>query len=156
MENFKRILVVSRLTQYSADAVQAGISLAKSFGAELKVLHLITNPVDQQALNAPLPYKDERHKSYASLQQEEKEELEKVLRREMGTNYPVNIIVREGKPGDEVPKVVRDEQIDLIVMLAHEEGRLEHWLFGREEDQVVRRMPCSILLIKKEPGPVKW
>jgi nucleotide-binding universal stress UspA family protein len=155
MENFKRILVVSRLTQYSADAVQAGISLAKSFNADLKVLHLITYPVDQQALNAPLPYKDDRHKSYASIQQEEKEELEKVLRREMGS-VPVNIIVREGKPGDEVPRVVKDERIDLIVMLAHEEGRLEHWLFGTDEDKVVRKMPCSILLIKKEPGPVKW
>jgi nucleotide-binding universal stress UspA family protein len=52
--------------------------------------------------------------------------------------------------------VVSEEKIDLIVMLAHEEGRIEHALFGGENDAIIRRMPCSILLVKKEPGPVKW
>jgi nucleotide-binding universal stress UspA family protein len=40
-----------------------------------------------------------------------------------------------------------------MVMLAHEEGRLEHFLFGRTNDELLRRMPCSILLVKSEPAP---
>ena len=41
-------------------------------------------------------------------------------------------------------------------MLSHEEGHLEHFLFGRSNHELVRKMPCSILLVKKEPGPVAF
>jgi nucleotide-binding universal stress UspA family protein len=41
-------------------------------------------------------------------------------------------------------------------MLAHEEGRLEHFLFGRSNEEILRALPCSILLVKKEPGAVNY
>jgi hypothetical protein len=40
-----------------------------------------------------------------------------------------------------------------IVMLAHEEGRMEHFLSGRSYDDLIRKMRYSILSVKKEPGP---
>lgn len=156
MENIKRILVVSRMTQYCREAVQVSISVAKKYGAELRVLHLISNPVDQEALNAPLPFPDGRHKSYLSLQEEAKEELDKILREEMRSGFPIKLIIKDGKPADEIVKVVKEEQIDLMVLLAHEEGRLEHLLFGKDNEAIIRKMPCSILLVKKEPEPVAW
>lgn len=153
MENIKRILVVNRLTAYSRDAVQAGISVARKYRADLFLLHLVENPVDQEALNAPLPYKDERHKSYLSVQQAEKDELDKILR---NSELPIKMIIRDGKPADEIAKVVKEQNIDLLVMLAHEESRLEHTLFGGDDDKIIRRMPCSMLLVKREPDAVKW
>ncbi|MEJ2023522.1 MAG: universal stress protein [Deltaproteobacteria bacterium] len=57
---------------------------------------------------------------------------------------------------NKVLKVVQDENIDLLIMLAHEEGHLEHFLFGHSNEHIIRRMPCSILLVKKEPEPVKY
>ena len=53
------------------------------------------------------------------------------------------------RAADEIKKVVEDEKIDLIVMLAHEEGRFEHFLFGRTNDAILRKLPASILLVKK-------
>ena len=38
------------------------------------------------------------------------------------------------------------------IMLAHSEWRLEHFLFGRIREEIIRKTPCSILLIKEEPG----
>jgi nucleotide-binding universal stress UspA family protein len=156
MEEIKRILVVSRMSQYCKEAVQIGISMAKKYTADLTVLHLISNPVDQEALNAPLPYPDERHKSYLSLQEETKAELDKLLRREMECGLPIKLLIKDGDPADEIAAVVKEEKIDLMVMLAHQETRLEHILFGRESDEIIRRMPCDILLVKREPDPVKW
>lgn len=156
METIKRILVVSRMTQNCPHAVQIGISLAKKYGSDLQVLHLISNPVDQEALNAPLPFPDERHKTYSSIQQEAKEELDKLLRKEINSGIPIKIMVKEGNPVDEVVQVVKEGKIDLMILLAHEEGRLEHMLFGRENDDIIRKMPCSILLVKKEPESIVW
>ena len=33
-------------------------------------------------------------------------------------------------------------------------GRLEDLLFNRSNDELVRKMPCSIMLVKKEPEPI--
>jgi hypothetical protein len=38
-------------------------------------------------------------------------------------------------------------------MLAREEGHLEHFLIDKSNHDLVRKMPCSIPLVKKEPGP---
>jgi nucleotide-binding universal stress UspA family protein len=156
MEKIKHILVVSRMSQYCKEAVGIGISLARKYGSRISVLHLVSNPVTMEALNAPLPFPDDKHKSYASIQEEAKEELDKILKQEVHSGLPINILIKEGRPIDEVVQTVKDEGIDLIVMLAHEEGRLEHLLFGRDNDAVIRRMPCSILLVKREPESVVW
>jgi nucleotide-binding universal stress UspA family protein len=63
-------------------------------------------------------------------------------------------MIKEGEPTKEILKVVEEEKIDLTIMLAHEEGRLEDFLFGRSNEDIIRKMPCSVLLAKKEPGPV--
>jgi hypothetical protein len=39
-------------------------------------------------------------------------------------------------------------------MLAHQEGHVEHLFFGRSNDELVRKMPCSIMLVKKEPEAI--
>lgn len=156
MEKIERILVVSRMSQNCREAVQAGISLAKKYGAGLQVLHLMNNPVPMEALNAPLPFPDDRHKTRVSIQDEAKEELDRILSNEINSGFPIKITVRDGDALDEIVQVVDEEKIDLMVLLAHEEGRLEHMLFGRENDAIIRKMPCSILLVKKEPEPVIW
>ena len=156
MEKIKHILVVSRLSQYCREAVGIGISLAKKYDSQLSVLHLVSNPVSMEALNAPLPFPDGRHKSYASIQEEVREELDKILKEEISAGLPIKILIKEGRPIDEIVQTVKEEGIDLLVLLAHEEGRLEHLLFGRDNDAVIRRMPCSILMVKREPESVVW
>jgi nucleotide-binding universal stress UspA family protein len=68
---------------------------------------------------------------------------------EKDKGLPVTIKVRDGQPAEEIKKVVEEEKIDLIVMLAHEEGRLEHFLFGHTNDAILRKLPASILMVKK-------
>jgi nucleotide-binding universal stress UspA family protein len=156
MEKIKHILVVSRLSQYCREAVGIGISLARKYDSQLSVLHLVSNPVSMEALNAPLPFPDGKHKSYASIQEEVREELDKILKEEISAGLPIKILIKEGRPIDEIVQTVKEEGIDLLVLLAHEEGRLEHLLFGRDNDAVIRRMPCTILLVKREPEAVAW
>jgi nucleotide-binding universal stress UspA family protein len=156
MENIRRILVVSRMTPYCREAIHYGVSLARKYKAELQVLHLVSNPGDMKAVNAPGLIPGEEYKNYLNMQREAKEELHKVIKKEIRDGFLIKELVSDQDPVKEIEKVVREEKIDLIVMLAHEEGWLEHALFGGEKDSIIRSLPCSILLVKKEPGPVKW
>lgn len=160
MEDFKRVLVVDRMSEYCRDAVQTGISIARKYGAQLQVLRLISSPVSTasmagSAVNAPSAIPDDT-RNYASAQEQAREELDKIIRKEATAGFHINVIIREGKPVDEIVQVVKEEKIDLMVLLSHEEGRLEHMLFGHDNDAILRRMPCSVLLIKREPEPVDW
>ena len=155
MKSFRRILVISRLIPYSRKAITIGVSIAHQNDAELYVLHLVSNPVDMMALNAPGQFPAEEYKKYNNSLQEAKELLNTVVEQEKQNGCSIKELVSDRDPVEEIERVVREEKIDLIIMSAHEEGRIEHALFGGENDTIVRRMPCSILLVKNEPGPVK-
>ncbi len=153
MEDINRILVVSRETKYCREAVHYGISLARKYGAELSIIHVVHNPFGLEGWNLPTVALD---KEYENIIKEAKEDLERIVKTEKAKGLPIKELIREGEPTAEILKAVKEEKADLLVMLAHEEGRLEHFLFGRSNEELIRRMPCSILLVKKEPEAVKW
>lgn len=149
MGNFRNILVISRMIPYSRGAIKAGISLARKYDAKLLVLHLISNPVDLMAVNAPGLFPDEQYKNYLSGQQEAKEHLDKLIKQEIRDGFPIKELISDRDPVEEIVRVVSEENIDLILMSAHTEGRIEHALFGGENDAILRKMPCSIMLVKR-------
>lgn len=148
MEDVKRILVVSRDTKYCRKAVHYGVSLAKKYGAELYVIHVVHDPFSLEGWNLPIPSVEDEYKR---LLRETREELGATIASEKEKGMKVKELVKEGDPAMEIFQVVKDESIDLIIMLAHEEGRMEHFLFGRSNDEIIHKMPCSILMVKKEP-----
>lgn len=149
MENIRNILVISRMIPYSREAIKVGISLARKSDAKLMVLHLVSNPVDLMAINAPGLLPDEEYKKYNNSLQEAKEQLDKLIKQETRDGFPIKELASDRDPLEEIVKVVKEEKIDLIVVSAHEEGRIEHALFGGENDAIIRKMPCSIMLVKK-------
>jgi nucleotide-binding universal stress UspA family protein len=153
MEEIKKILVVSRMTKYCREAVQYGISLARKYDAELFVIHVVHNPFGLEGWNLPMVSLTEE---YRNILKDAKEDLDRIIRNEKGTGLPITELIKEGDPTEEVVNTVREEKIDLMILLAHEEGRLEHLLFGRSNEELIRRLPCTVLLVKKEPKAVWW
>ena len=150
MHDIKRILVVSRMTKYCQKAFHYGVSLAKLTGAELYVMHAIHNPFGLEGWSVGALSVE---KEFQTIVREAKEDLDALIDAENEKGVPIRKLIREGEPTGEILKAVKEENIDLIIMLAHEEGRLEHFLFGRSNEELIRKMPCSILMVKKEPGP---
>jgi len=153
MKDIKRILVVSRMTQYCRKAVRYGMSMAEECGAELYVIHVIHNPFGYEGWNLPMvSLKGE----YKRIQEKAKAYLDAIIASEKTDDLVVEELIKPGEPTKEILKVVQEKNIDLIIMLAHEEGHLEHFLFGASNEQLIRKMPCSIFLVKKEPEPVRY
>ena len=153
MEDVKKILVVSRMTRYCGKAVHYGVSLAKKYGAALSVVHVMHDPFGIEGWNLPMPNLE---KDYQNLLKKSQQQLDDIIASENKSGMHIDVLIREGEPTTEILAVVKEKKIDLLVMLAHEEDRLEHFLFGRSNEALIRRMPCSILLVKKEPGPAAF
>ncbi len=153
MEDIKRILVVSRMTKNCAKAVHYGVSLAKKYGAELTVVHVVHDPFGIEGWNLPLPNLE---KDYQNLLKKSRRQLDDIITNENKSGMHIDVLIREGEPTAEILAVIKEKRIDLVIMLAHEEGHLEHFLFGKSNHELVRKMPCSIVLVKKEPGPAAF
>ncbi len=147
MEDINRILVVSRKTTYCRLAVHYGISLSKKYGASLYVIHVVHNPFGLEGWNLPPLVQN-----YPLLLQKSKEDIDAAINTEREKGMEIKEVIREGDPTEVILHVIKEENIDLLVMLAHEEGRMEHFLFGISNEELIRRMPCSIFLVKKEPA----
>ncbi len=148
MDKLKHILVVSRMVKYDAEAIQVGASLARKYGANLTVIHVIHDPFGVEGWNLPMPNLD---KDYQNLLKKTRQELDKLVERERTRGTSIEVTLREGEPTKEILQIVKEKQVDLIVLLAHEEGHLEHFLFGKSNHELILKMPCSIMLVKKEP-----
>jgi len=151
MENIKHILVVSRMVKYDAKAIHFGASLAQKYGARLTVIHVIHDPFGIEGWNLPMP---NLGKDYQNLLKTTRRQLDKIIEQEQSRGVAIDVMLKEGDPTKEILLTVKEKQIDLLIMLAHEEGHLEHFLFGRSNRELILKMPCSILLVKKEPQHV--
>jgi len=116
-------------------------------------MHVVHDPLIFGGWNLPIPSLEEE---YRTMLKEAKKELNAIIKKEKSKGLKVKELLKERKPAEVVLNAVKEENIDLIIMLAHEEGRLEHFLFGRSNKEIVRALPCSILLVKKEAGVVNY
>ncbi len=155
MDDIKRILVLSRMTRHCKRAVDYGISLAKKYKAELFILHVFHNPFGLEGWNVPVASLPELEAEYKKIQQDAKKDIDKLIVSEQTEEMPINVIIREGNPNKELFKIIDDKKIDLLIFLAHSEGRLEHLLTGGSNEEIIRKMPCSLLMVKQEPKGVQ-
>jgi nucleotide-binding universal stress UspA family protein len=154
MENdIKKILVVSRSTKHCRQAVHQGISLARKYNAELTIVHIIHDPFGYAGWNVPMISLE---KDYKRMIEEAKVDLDRMIREEKGKGLPIRELIREGDPTHEVLKIVNDEKIDLLIMSHYEETRLEHFLFCKSNEELIRKMPCSIQLVKNVLPTADW
>jgi universal stress protein A len=155
MDDVKRILVVSRSTKHCKKAIDYGISLAKQDGAKLYVLHVFDDPFGLEAWSLPVVSLQEIQEEYKRMQEKARSDLNRIIEAEKDTGISIEVSIMDGDSDEKILDFVKDKDIDLLIMLAHEEGRLEHLLFGRSIDRIIRKLPCSVLLVKQEPGPTQ-
>jgi nucleotide-binding universal stress UspA family protein len=147
MESINKILAVSWVTQYCERTVHTAVSLAEKYNAELFVIHVIDTSL-LHGWNLPMrSYEEERGKYMDQL----KSELNGIISREKKGDITTQTLVKEGEPVTEILKVIEKEKIDLLILRVNQESRFEHFLVGGSNDELIRKMPCSIYLLKNEP-----
>lgn len=139
-----RILAATDLTSSSDRALDRATALAREWDGELVVLHVLQpDPVSVLASRrsgAP----SWRSPPDPSVMAESR------IRRDLrDPPADVSIIVQEGEPARVILDVAEREQCDLVVMGA---GRADTpALLGDTVDQLVRRCPVSVLIVKTRP-----
>lgn len=144
MEEIKHILVVSRMTTYCRKAIHYGISLAQKYSAELSVIHVLYNPFEH--MNMPMISLEEEHKRD---RKRIKKELDKIINDERKKGVEIKEFIKEGEPAAQIMKIIEVENIDLVILHAHKDSYWDHFNYGYRSDEIIRKIPCSVLLLKE-------
>ncbi|MBI3467461.1 MAG: universal stress protein [Planctomycetes bacterium] len=143
---FRKILCPVDQSRVAAHGLRNALRLAQVFGGEMVVLTVIPEVGWLTAATETKQLVD------AKIEYELKscEEFETFLETIPTNGVKVSREVRRGVPHREVAAAVQDHQIDLIVMGATGRTGLVRVLLGSTTRQLLRHLPCSMLIVKQE------
>ena len=143
----KKVLVATDFGPASESALRYAQALARGFGAELQVLHVVENilarAIDGYGYAAISPEvqldveRAGRQQTEALLSDEDRRELNAVA-----------ATITSNSPADAIVEYARKNGIDLIVMGTHGRGTIGHLFMGNVAERVVRVAPCPVLTVR--------
>ena len=142
----KNILVAVTAAEDCVKVIGYAAKVARQLDGRLYILDVVHNPFAYQGWNLPMISLDEE---YQRLLKKGREQLHGLVNEEIKKGLQAEAMVREGDPATVITQVVDEKKIELLVIAAHPEDRIEHYLFGRVNDKLLRKMPCSILLFNE-------
>nr|WP_320015504.1 universal stress protein [uncultured Desulfobacter sp.] len=150
MKHPERILVVSMGTKQALKAVQWGISLARNYGAELFITHIVHNPFGLKGWSLPISSAKIIKDEFTKILEDAHKDLQDYIKTEDSEGLTIQESVIQGNPVQEITKLISEKNIDLMVMTAHEQGYIEHLMMGNDIRELIQKMPCSLFLVKRE------
>lgn len=152
---FKKILVPVDFSPCSEEAFRVALALARTFQAELLLVHVIDtsalavfNQMGLLAVPSDAQGQKRRLRHHARLN------VRRLLESEAAKGVTVTRIVLEGGPFVEIAKTARTEKVDLVVMGSYggRSGSMDKIFFGSTAEKVVRTAGCPVLTV---PLPLK-
>lgn len=140
--SIKRILVAYDFSDYAELALQNAVAFAQAYGAELHLLHIISESARH---SSELGWSD-RTVNY--LYHQTNERLQKALPPPARKLHKLLTPVRWGKPYREILAYAEEHDIDLTAMGAHGADFGLSALFGSNADRVLRQAPGAFLVAR--------
>ena len=142
---FKKILVTTDFSEFSLYAVPYAVEMARKFGAELILGHVIEpiiGPADFAWGSYNVAEIEAKSREYAL------ENLEKVRKEHFPHDLQSSTWLGYGNPFKEVISYVKEEMCDLIVISTHGLTGLSHIIFGSTTEKIVRKSPVPVLTVR--------
>jgi nucleotide-binding universal stress UspA family protein len=92
----------------------------------------------------------ELKKTFDAAIEQAKQKLEKVADRVREAQIEVKAQISLGSPYEEIVKVAKAEEVELIVIATHGYTGFKHFLMGSTAERVVRIAPCPVLVVREE------
>ena len=143
-----RILVPVDFSSRSREGLQYAIGFANEFGAKIFLLH--ATYLGYICSSEGIALYDVRGLQEAARKSAERQ-MRKLLRTVNFGRAKFETVFTNGSPALDICASAKDHDIDLIITSTHGFTGLTHILMGSVAEQVVRRAPCSVLVVPSHP-----
>ena len=150
-----KILVPTDFSQTAQWAVEVAIDIAKRWGVEIILLHVVEQPV-KRSFNAQgqidMLEGWEEKLFMMKLIEKSKAQLEDIAIEVETAGIRVSQVLRLGNPYHGISSLITDHNIDLVVMGTSSHSKIEKFLVGSTTEKVVRSSKCPVLTIREKPS----
>lgn len=140
---YKKILIATDGSEYTKNAVDYGIDLAKCTGAKLYAIYVIDT-----AAFASIPMDAAWESMYELLNQEGNQAIKYVVEKAESEGLEIEGKLIEGHPADEIIKSSESNAVSLIVMGTLGKSGLDRFLLGSVAEKVVRNSKIPVLVVR--------
>ena len=139
-----RILCSTDFSDLSDQTISYGIALAKAFDAKLFISHIIDLPFAAVDGGMPIDPGEQQDRMTAFAYKH----LESFFDGETVSWEPW---IATGNTVDEITHLVHKKRIDLVISATHGRSGLKRLLLGSVTEELMRVLPCPLLIIKARP-----
>jgi nucleotide-binding universal stress UspA family protein len=154
---YERILVPLDGSEFAEQVLPYAEALAEKFGSQVILLTVVV-PTSPAIVPTPIglpvaqpisPYTAEAlSEAMEDMQQESEQYLQAVAKRLKDQGMHVDHEVVEGWPADVIVERSKEAGASLIAMTTHGRGGLGRLVMGSVADEVLRKAPCPVLLVR--------
>ncbi len=140
----KKILVPVDFSVFSEYALEVAASLAKEFGAEVLVFHMLGISESVLAANEAIEMAEAKY--YMTMA---KERFDTFLDKDYLSGIRISEVIQNYKIFSEINEFAKEQEIDLIVMGSHGSKGLSEFFVGSNTERVVRTSSVPVLVVKQ-------
>ncbi len=137
---FQRILCPLDFSDFSKKALDTAVDICQEFGGTLVLAHAVDTRLEYPMLEPGMGIQDSLHR-----EEDARNYLETIAAEIKDVFTEIRVVI--GSPYRELVALMKDEDIDLVVMTTHGYRGLSHILLGSNAERLVRLAPCPVLTI---------
>lgn len=141
----KNILFATDFSQAARAAAPIAIQIARRYGAKVYGVHV--NRFDDYTAAAP----DAWAAMAEAAEKETKEDARRLNEQLQGVEHEV--VIGEGNIWEVVSKLIKDREIDLVVLGTRGRTGLGKTILGSVAEQILRQSPCPVLTVGPHVNP---
>ena len=142
--NFKRILYATDFSDMSYEAFDTARDMAKRYNATLTIVHVIDTSTEAAGFYLPHITMDN---FTGDMKTAAEEMLTKQFKRRLKTLKGYELISVLGTPDEEILKLAKKKNSDLIVLGTYGRSGLDRLLFGSTTERVLRKAGRPVLAV---------
>jgi len=135
--SLKNILLATDFSAASEKAFSYAVAMARRHGAKITLVHVI--PPESVSFAPAPPAERQRY--------EEERQLESLASRSELNQIRHEAILRAGSVGSVLSSVMREQEIDLVILATHGRSGLKKLVLGSVAEEVVRKAECPVLTV---------
>ncbi len=142
-ERISRVLVCLRLPEHRPAVLRAGIEIAKIFGAELRIIHVVPLPVLYRVKTLPLSLED-----VLEIYHERPSAMRRLLSEAEAEGVRADFSFRQGIPEEEILREAEEWGAELVVLGDSGWGMLSE-LVGSLSEHIVKHAGINVLVVHR-------